>query len=39
MLNFTASPDLFSHPEQESLAEALLWQADGGVVAMVAPTV
>lgn len=38
MLNFTCLTGLFSHPEQESLAEALLWQADGGVVAMIAPT-
>lgn len=38
MLNFTCLTGLFSHPEHESLAEALLWQAEGGVVAIIAPT-
>lgn len=38
ILNFTCLTGLFSHPEQESLAEALLWQANGGAVAVIAPT-
>ncbi len=38
MMNFTCLTGLFSHPTQESLTEALLWQADGGAVVVIAPT-
>lgn len=38
MLHFTCLTGLFSHPQQPSLAEALLWQADGDTVALLAPT-
>jgi hypothetical protein len=38
IMNFTCLTGLFSHPEKESLAEALLWQADGGAVLVIAPT-
>lgn len=37
-MNFTCLTGLFSHPTQDSLAEALLWQKKGGAVAVIAPT-
>jgi len=38
VLNFTCLTGFFIHPVQESLAETLLWRADGGAVAVLAPT-
>lgn len=38
MLHFTCLTGLFIHPEVESLSEAMLWDADGGAVAILAPT-
>ncbi len=38
IMNFTCLTGLFSHPSQESLAETLLWQPDGGAVLVIAPT-
>lgn len=38
VLNLTCLTGFFTHPEQESLAEALLWKDDGGAVAVLAPT-
>jgi hypothetical protein len=38
VLNMTCLTGLFTHPTQESLAEALLWQPDGGAIAVLAPT-
>jgi hypothetical protein len=38
VLNFTCLTVLFTHPKVQSLAETLLWKADGGAVAVVAPT-
>jgi hypothetical protein len=38
VLNMTCLTGLFTHPEVESLAEALLWQPGGGAVAVLAPT-
>ncbi len=37
-INMTCLAGLFSHPKQESLAESLLWAAEGGAIAAVAPT-
>jgi hypothetical protein len=38
VLNFTCLTGLFTHPTVQSLAETLLWQADAGAVAVLAPT-
>lgn len=38
ILNLTCLTGLFTHPQTESLAEALLWQPDGGAAAVLAPT-
>ena len=38
VLNLTCLTGLFTHPKVASLAEALLWKADGGAVAVFAPT-
>lgn len=38
VLNMTCLTALFTHPQVESLAESLLWQRKGGVVAVLAPT-
>lgn len=38
MLHMTCLNGLFTHPKVESLAETLLWQPDGGAVAVLAPT-
>ncbi len=38
MLHFTCLTGLFIHPEVESLSEAMLWDANGGAVAILAPT-
>lgn len=38
VLNFTCLTGLFTHPKVQSLAETLLWQADAGAVAVLAPT-
>lgn len=38
MLHFTCLTGLFTHPQVESMAETLLWKADGGPVAVLAPT-
>ncbi|MDD2695914.1 MAG: C25 family cysteine peptidase, partial [Anaerolineales bacterium] len=38
VINMTCLTGLFTHPTQESLAEALLWKDDGGAVAVLAPT-
>jgi hypothetical protein len=37
-INMTCLTGLFSHPNQESLAETLLWSNAGGSVAAIAPT-
>lgn len=37
-INMTCLAGLFSHPNQESLAESLLWSTQGGSVAAIAPT-
>jgi hypothetical protein len=37
-INMTCLSGLFSHPNQESLAESLLWSTEGGSVAAIAPT-
>jgi hypothetical protein len=37
-VNMTCLTGLFTHPELESLAEALLFQSPGGAVAVLAPT-
>jgi hypothetical protein len=37
-INMTCLTGLFSHPNQESLAESLLWSGQGGSVATIAPT-
>jgi hypothetical protein len=34
----TCLTGLFTHPKVQSLTEALLWKADGGAVAVLAPT-
>jgi hypothetical protein len=36
--NLTCLTGLFTHPQIESLAEALLWQPEGGAAAVLAPT-
>jgi len=38
VLNMTCLTGLFTHPQVDSLAETLLWQAGGGAVAVLAPT-
>lgn len=38
ILNFTCLNGLFTHPKEMSLAEAFLWQPDGGAVAVLAPS-
>jgi hypothetical protein len=38
VLNFTCLTGLFTHPKVQSLAETLLWKADAGAVAVLAPT-
>jgi len=38
VVNMTCLTGLFTHPRVDSLAEALLWQQDGGAVAVLAPT-
>lgn len=38
ILNFTCLTGLFTHPTEESLAESLLFNPDGGAVAVLAPT-
>ena len=37
-LQMTCLTGLFTHPEEESLAESLLWQPGGGAAAVLAPT-
>jgi hypothetical protein len=38
VINMTCLAGLFTHPRVQSLAETLLWKADGGAVAVLAPT-
>lgn len=38
IINMTCLTGLFTHPKVQSLTEALLWKADGGAVAVLAPT-
>jgi len=38
VINMTCLTGLFTHPTTESLAEAMLWDADGGAIAVLAPT-
>jgi len=38
VINLTCLTGLYTHPEIESLAEALLWKQDGGAVAVLAPS-
>jgi hypothetical protein len=38
VVNMTCLTGLFTHPRVDSLAEALLWEPDGGAVAVLAPT-
>lgn len=38
IVNMTCLTGLFTHPQVESLAEALLWDRNGGAVAVLAPT-
>jgi hypothetical protein len=38
VVQFTCLTGIFIHPETETLAEALLWQKNGGATAMLAPT-
>ncbi len=38
VLNMTCLTGLFTHPKVESLAESLLWQKEGGAVAVLAPS-
>jgi hypothetical protein len=38
VLNFTCLTGLFTHPTEESLAESLLFNPEGGAVAVLAPT-
>ncbi len=38
VLNFTCLTGLFTHPTEESLAESLLFNPQGGAVAVLAPT-
>lgn len=37
-INMTCLTGLFTHPEETSLAESLLWAENGGAVAVLAPT-
>jgi hypothetical protein len=38
LLHFTCLTGLFTHPDQESLTERLLWYSSGGAIAALAPT-
>jgi hypothetical protein len=38
VINMTCLAGLFTHPKVQSLAETLLWKAEGGAVAVLAPT-
>jgi hypothetical protein len=38
VLNLTCLTGLFTHPKVESLTEALLWKADAGAIAVLAPS-
>ena len=38
ILNFTCLTGLFTHPESESITETMLWEHQGGAVAVFAPT-
>lgn len=38
VINMTCLTGLFTHPKVQSLAETLLWKAEGGAVAVLAPT-
>ncbi len=38
VVNMTCLTGLFTHPQVDSLAETLLWEAGGGAVAVLAPT-
>jgi hypothetical protein len=38
IINMTCLTGLFTHPKVESLAETLLWDTNGGAVAVLAPT-
>ncbi|MCP4289375.1 MAG: hypothetical protein GY792_33965, partial [Gammaproteobacteria bacterium] len=38
MINITCLAGLFTHPETESLAETMLWNPDGGAIAVLAAT-
>ncbi|HTP10133.1 MAG TPA: C25 family cysteine peptidase [Anaerolineae bacterium] len=38
IINMTCLTGLFTHPKVQSLSETLLWQPDGGAVAILAPT-
>lgn len=38
VINMTCLTGLYTHPDQESLAEALLWTPKGGAVAVLAPS-
>jgi hypothetical protein len=38
MLHLTCLTGLFTHPKEESLAEAFIWQPNGGAIAVLAPT-
>ncbi len=38
VVNMTCLTGLFTHPKAESLAEVMLWKADGGAVALLAPS-
>jgi hypothetical protein len=38
VVNMTCLTGLFTHPRVQSLTETLLWQTDGGAVALLAPT-
>lgn len=38
VINMTCLTGLFTHPKVESLAEIMLWQAEGGAAAVLAPT-
>lgn len=38
VINFTCLTGLYTHPNKESISEALLWNTSGGAVAVLAPT-
>ncbi len=38
VVTLTCLTGLFTHPEQESISESLLWQPGGGAIALLAPT-